>query len=287
MQTLSPTNAWQSPTIGPPNSPIEMLPDRDPDASDDRPERAESEFAATDRSQRDICVILPAGGSGRRFASSDNKVFAALAGIPLWIHTARRLCRSSQVCQLIVAASPTDQPTFRQHLERWPLPRPVEIVDGGRERFDSVRNAIAAVDTDTANWVAIHDAARPLVPTSDIDSVFDAARETGAAILASPLAGSIKRDIGQDCRNVDRRDLWMALTPQVFKLDWIREAYQRHRGYPVTDDAAMVEAMGRPVQLVQGSPANLKITYPDDLAVAEALMQAQTSDAQKNSGATN
>jgi len=219
-----------------------------------------------------VAVVLPAAGSGRRFGDQANKIFAIVAGKPVWVHAAERFTNHPAVGCVTIALSPPDEPTFSQQAARWRLGDRMNIVAGGRERYDSVAAALDAIDDGRIELVAIHDAARPLVPRRDIDNVFAAARRHDAAILATPLTGSLKRVIGEDCRSVDRRDLFVALTPQVFKLDLIRHAYRRHRGFPATDDAQLVGATGHPVHLVVGSADNLKITYPEDLRVARALL---------------
>ena len=154
----------------------------------------------------------------------------------------------------------------------------VAVVVGGAERFDSVRAGIdrlAEID-DAAPWIAVHDAARPLVSAADIDAVILAAAKHRAAILATPVRGTLKRgrDDGQAIATVDRSDLWEALTPQVFATPVLRQAYDRYRGRPVTDDAELVERSGTPVCLVAGSAENLKITRAEDLEIAEAIHRA-------------
>ncbi len=156
------------------------------------------------------------------------------------------------------------------------------MVVGGQQRTDSVQAGLNLLAGDASvQSVAIHDAARPLVSAVDLAAVFAVAQETGAAILACPVSGTIKRDLadGDRCETVDRRGLWIALTPQVFRLGLLIEAYQKHNGRPATDDAQLVERIGHDVALVPGSADNLKITYPEDLLVAEAILARQTKDA--------
>lgn len=223
---------------------------------------------------RSVAVLIPAGGRGNRFGGPRNKIFEIIAGKPVWFHAVERFAVRDDVGQIVIALSEPDQELFRQQCGKFPVRGTVHITTGGDERVDSVRLALDCVtDTDT-QLIAVHDAARPFVPHSDLDAVFAAANETGAAMLAAPLAGSLKRDLNRNASNVDRRDLHVALTPQVFKLDVIRDAYSRHRGYPVTDDAQLVQQSGHAVRLVPGNPANLKITYPDDLAIASAILKA-------------
>jgi len=151
----------------------------------------------------------------------------------------------------------------------------VTLCDGGAERMDSVRSALALVGD--ARLVAIHDAARPLVPDADIASVIAVANQTGAACLAAPVRGTLKRDLGAEggSQTVDRRAIFEALTPQVFQTPILRAAYERWQGRAVTDDAQLVERAGYRVRIVPGSAINLKITQPEDLELAAALMAKQ------------
>lgn len=154
----------------------------------------------------------------------------------------------------------------------------IELVDGGDERTDSVRSGLNRLRDDPAiDLVAIHDAARPLVKTSDLDAVFARADQTGAAILATPVTATVKQSLdgGASCRTVDRSTLWLAQTPQVFRVSVLQTAYAKHRGRPATDDAELVQRIGVAVALVCGSADNLKITHPDDLIVAQAILKSQ------------
>lgn len=230
----------------------------------------------------EVAAILPAGGSGRRFGAAQNKLLAELGGKPLWLHAAERLAAREEVGRLIVPLSPADRETFAERSAEAIARLRIEFVDGGAERVDSVRSGLAALAGDAqTRYVAVHDAARPLVHDEDLSAVFNAAVRSGAAILATPVVGTLKRDLGERrrCVTVDRNDLWVALTPQVFRIDWFRTAYERYRGWPVTDDAQLVERAGYSVSLVPGRADNLKITYPEDLAIAEALLAQQSQDA--------
>jgi 2-C-methyl-D-erythritol 4-phosphate cytidylyltransferase len=149
----------------------------------------------------------------------------------------------------------------------------IQLVNGGAERFESVANALA-LTTSEADFVAVHDAARPCLTAALIDAVFARAVETGAALLAVPVADTIKRDdgAGRVQATVARQGLWLAQTPQVFRRDWLIDAYARRSAFgSVTDDAQLVEAAGHAVHLVPGSNTNLKITTREDIDLAEAI----------------
>jgi len=232
--------------------------------------------------QGSVAAILPAAGSGQRFGSASNKLFAELAGKPLWFHAASRLAASASVARVVLAVSQVDEPVFRNRYASMVEQLRIELVLGGSERTDSVQAGLDHLADDSGiGLVAIHDAARPLVRANDMAAVFAAASQTGAAILATPMPGTVKR--GQlesgGSLTVDRRELWLALTPQVFRVGLLKQAYRKHNGRPATDDAQLVERMGHDVTLVQGSADNLKITYPEDLSVAEAILATQVQQA--------
>jgi 2-C-methyl-D-erythritol 4-phosphate cytidylyltransferase len=154
-----------------------------------------------------------------------------------------------------------------------------EVVDGGPERFDSVANALARVPP-TVDLVAVHDAVRPLGTATLVDAVFAAAARHGAAMPAVPVADTLKRvdpATNRISETIPRAGLWQAQTPQVFRRDWLVEAYARRGelGAAITDDAQLIEAIGHAVVVVPGSPANFKITTKEDLELAEAVLKAR------------
>lgn len=228
-----------------------------------------------------FAVILPAAGRSSRFGGEEKKPFALLDGRAVWLRAAELFVTRPDVCQCVVVVAREDQEAFRARfgaeLARWDI----GVADGGAERFESVANALSRL-TAEAEFVAVHDAARPCTPPARIDAVFARAAETGAALLAVPVADTVKRDDGRGRvqETVPRQELWLAQTPQVFRRDWLEAAYAtRHRvGRDVTDDAQLMEAAGHPVSLVTGSATNLKITTPEDLALAGAILRARQSE---------
>lgn len=234
-----------------------------------------------------FAVVLPAAGSGSRFGDQSNKLFATLAGRPLWTHAAQQFAARDDVAAVWLVVSPADRKKFQSQVSLLTRPEKFRLVIGGRQRSDSVAAALAAISNDSdspATWVAIHDAARPLIRDAEITDVFARAVQTRAAILATPITGTIKRGAhGDRCQTVDRRNMWQAQTPQVFALDLIRQAYASHRGRPATDDAELVERLGHPVALVPGAADNLKITYPEELLIAEALLRSRADSNNENS----
>jgi len=234
-------------------------------------------------------VILPAAGRSSRFCDKhDKKHLAALAGQAVWLHAAKQLLARRDVKQFIVVVSREDREEFDRNFKAHGVLQDVEVCLGGEERFDSIRNALRQVRTDI-DLVAIHDAARPCLAAVWIDRVFSVAAKHQAAILAVPVASTLKRvqanrphwtdrESSADRRmieTVDRTHLWTAQTPQVFQRELLLEAYAAlPLGAPLpTDDAELVERIGKPVTLVEGSPLNLKITTRDDLKLAELILQ--------------
>ena len=153
----------------------------------------------------------------------------------------------------------------------------VTLGHGGAERFESVANALARVGDDV-EFVAIHDAVRPCATPEQVAAVFASAQRHGAALLATRVVDTVKRVEGQTVtETLPREGLWLAQTPQVFRRDWLEDAYARRAelGAAITDDAQLVEAAGRAVVVVEGDATNVKITTKADLALAEAILMAR------------
>ncbi len=219
-------------------------------------------------------VILPAAGSSSRFGQKQKKVFVDLAGRPVWLRTVEHFSNRPDVIQLILVLAEDDIEWFKEKFRPNLAFLDLEIVAGGAQRADSVERGLARVSPE-ADFVAVHDAARPLLAEKWIDRVFAAAIANDAAILATPITSTIKRAAGQQqviAETVPRDHLWAAQTPQVFRTSILRAAYQSRRGFSGTDEAQLVERIGGKVQLVECSAANLKITSPEDLSIAAALL---------------
>ena len=224
-----------------------------------------------------VNAVIVAAGKGERMGTLLPKPFLAVAGVPLLIHTARSLLRSSLITKLIIVIAPEREDLLRDLLNaHGPFSVPVCPAHGGPERQDSVRLGLAALDPE-CEIVVIHDAARPFVTTAMIDRSIAAAAEVGGALVAVPTRDTIKRvdENGTVRETVPRQSLWLAQTPQTFRVPLIREAHARalSEGVVATDDAALLERMGGQVKVVLGDPLNFKITTPDDLRLAEALLE--------------
>lgn len=220
-----------------------------------------------------FAVILPAAGRSSRFNDPwRKKVFIDLQGRPVWQRTAEAFVHRTDVVQTILCISPEDHAWFREKFAACLAFMNVEVVDGGAERADSVQNALARVRPDV-DYVAVHDAARPLIAPAWIDAVFAAATQSGAALLATPIFSTVKRvESGSVVETVDRTQLWTAQTPQVFARSLLEEAYARRAGFLATDEAQLVERIGVRSTIVEGSPLNIKITTPEDLRLAGAML---------------
>ena len=217
-----------------------------------------------------VAVIIPAAGAGRRFRGGENKIFQPLAGRAVFLCTLDAFARRPDVCQIRLVLSRGDMASAQRRHGRELRSMNVELVEGGRTRAHSVRNALGEVCGE-AELICVHDAVRPCLARAWIDAVFHAAERWGAAILACPVQGTLKRIAADHLieRTVPRAGLWQAQTPQVFRKDLLSSAYQGDLG-GVTDDAQLVEAAGHTVRVVPSAPRNLKITTPADLALAEA-----------------
>jgi 2-C-methyl-D-erythritol 4-phosphate cytidylyltransferase len=223
-----------------------------------------------------FAVILPAAGKSSRFHDKHyKKVFAPLDGRAVWLHSAEKFVNRDDVKQVILVISPADMEYFRGKFGANAAILGIEVVEGGRRRSDSVAAALARVSNDM-DYVAVHDAARPCICDEWIDKVFAAAEKHDAAMFAVPVAGTLKR-VGANMQieeTVSRENLWEAQTPQVFRRQLLLDAYAAAGDTSVTDDAQLVEKLGKTVTVVPGSPINLKIATKEDLRLAEKALKA-------------
>lgn len=223
-----------------------------------------------------FAVILPAAGRSSRFKDKNyKKPYAPLANRAVWLHSAERFINRADVVQTILVISAEDRDYFNFKFSSNVAILGIEVVLGGKERADSVEAALAHVKPE-AEYVCIHDAARPCLADEWVDRIFEAGVKSGAAIYAIPIAGTIKR-VGSDNtiqETVPRQGLWEAQTPQVFRRDWLLDAYAHRQGFQGTDEAQMLERAGRKVTIVPGSPINLKIATKEDLRLAEQALKA-------------
>jgi len=220
-------------------------------------------------------VILPAAGQSRRFHDKAyKKPFAPLGGRAVWLHAAEKFLDRPDVKQTILVINAEDREFFDMKFGANIAIMGVDVIEGGKERSDSVQRALERVKSDI-QFVAVHDAARPCIAAPWIDDVFNAAARDGAAILATPVQATLKRVDPQKhiSETVSRDALWEAQTPQVFRRELLIEAYAKRGSSSLTDDAQLVERLGHAVTVVPCSPLNLKITTRDDLKLAEQVLK--------------
>jgi 2-C-methyl-D-erythritol 4-phosphate cytidylyltransferase len=207
------------------------------------------------------------------------KQFRLLGGLPLLVHSLR-VFQSSPVIDAVILAVPEADVRYcrTEIVASHGFTKVSHVIAGGKERQDSVRHALAAVD-ESVNLVVIHDAVRPCLTDTMVRQVVEAAAADGAAIIALPVRDTVKQ-VGGDRlieRTIDRKPLWLAQTPQAFRRDWLLEAHRKAQTEELaaTDDAFLVEWMGHPVRVVEGSGENIKITRPEDLVIAEAILASR------------
>lgn len=218
--------------------------------------------------------MVVAAGSGRRLGMSTPKAFVMLAGMPMFEHSLKAFSKTGLVGQLVLVIPPGRRLNRGALVKRYP--KLLSVVRGGRERTDSVRAGLAAVPPRTG-LVLVHDAARPLASPRDIEAVVRAARRHGAAILAEPMADTVKRvDRGLVRATLNRRLLWRAQTPQGFRRRLLERCHDL-AGSSATDDSSLAEGLGAKVAVVPASGPNFKITTRTDLEIAACLLQKKRS----------
>ena len=221
---------------------------------------------------RDVAIVIPAGGIGRRLGGRTPKQFLRLGRTSILATTVRHFVRHPEVATVVVAAPAEYLDRTRRALAGVRGPARVQIVPGGAERQESVWLGLNAVP-DSAAIIAVHDAVRPFIDRPLVDRVIASAREKGAAICALPIAETVKRVHDAMVEStVDRRGLWAVQTPQAFRAALLREAHDKARRdtFLGTDDAMLVERIGHPVAVVSGLAENVKITTAEDLRRARA-----------------
>lgn len=224
-------------------------------------------------------AIIAAAGTGSRMASDRPKQFLQLAGTPIIFHTLKPFELCDSIHEVIVVLPAEDSAEFLAQAGKHGVRKLARVVPGGATRADSVKRGLQAIRSATAEIVAVHDGVRPFVTVEEIDNTVAAARRDGAAILARPATDTIKLvENNAIVKTLDRRSLRQALTPQCFRYELLRRAYdQVDVNDPLlTDESALVERLGQPVTVVEGSTRNIKITTRLDLLLAEALLKAST-----------
>jgi 2-C-methyl-D-erythritol 4-phosphate cytidylyltransferase len=225
-----------------------------------------------------VYAVVPAAGHGLRMGAAIPKQYLLLNGRSVLEHTLERLARHPRIERVVVAIAEDD---VRFDAMRDNLPESVVAVRGGVERCHSVLAGLDWLSTrvPAEAWIMVHDAARPCLRASDIDRMLHDLEETSGGILASPVRDTLKRCDADDrvTETVDRRSMWHALTPQMFRLQALLSAIEAAvaDGIVVTDEAQAMELQGVMPKVIPGHGDNVKISYPEDLALAELILQAQ------------
>ena len=219
-------------------------------------------------------AIIAAAGAGTRMVSDRPKQFLLLAGTPIIFHTLKVFEQCESIHEVIVVLPAEESAGFLSMAGKMGLRKVARVAPGGATRAESVKRGLVSIRAATAEIVAVHDGVRPFVTVEEISNTVAAAQTDGAAILVAPVTDTIKHvSDGSVVRTLDRGGLRRALTPQCFRYELLREAYQRAdvNDPSLTDESALVEQLGHRVSVVEGSARNIKITTPEDIVVAEAF----------------
>lgn len=222
-------------------------------------------------------AIIPAGGAGRRMGNGTPKQYLPMAGIPIIVHTLQAFQRSPVVDEIFLVVPEGDVPEVRQEIvERHGLAKVSLVLPGGKERQDSVRNALQQV-SDEHGIVVVHDGVRPFVSGDLISRAVETAREFGAATVGVPVRDTVKEVTAEGWvkKTVIREGLWLTQTPQAFRRPIIIDAYEKAgaEGFYGTDDASLVERTGITVRMIPGDCNNIKVTTPEDLLWGELVIR--------------
>ncbi|MBD2499103.1 2-C-methyl-D-erythritol 4-phosphate cytidylyltransferase [Anabaena azotica] len=225
-------------------------------------------------------LLIPAAGVGKRMGSDRNKLLLEVRSQTILAWTLLAAQAADQISWIGIISQPIDWPDFKSILANLPLTKPVELIIGGSTRQESVYNGLQALPT-AAEQVLIHDGARCLVTPDLLNSCAQAIRQCSGLIAAVPVKDTIKvvDESGIIQSTPDRSHLWAAQTPQGFNVELLKQCHAEgvRQGWEVTDDAALFEKCGIEVRIVQGEETNLKITTPQDLAIAEFILTSRSS----------
>lgn len=237
-----------------------------------------------------VFVVIPAAGLGTRMSSpasglkSKSKQFFELQGTPILIHTLRKFDESPLVSEIVVALRSNETAGFQSMIAREKFRKPIRVVEGGEHRQNSVANALRSLKAADDDIVLVHDAVRPFVDQDTITSVVEGVKKYGAAIAGIPAIDTVKQvdrtaDGAVVVATVPREKMVLAQTPQGFRFDLIRKAFDEALAdeFVGTDEASLIERSGGTVHVVMGSPRNIKITTPADLDLAELYISKNES----------
>ncbi|MFS0906750.1 2-C-methyl-D-erythritol 4-phosphate cytidylyltransferase [Priestia aryabhattai] len=218
-------------------------------------------------------IIVLAAGQGKRMKAGRNKQFLTIQNVPLIIHTLQKFEQDPWCSGIVLVVNEKEVEIFKELLTEYPIQKVQSLTVGGDERQHSVYNGLKSLKQ--AQMVLIHDGARPFVQQNTIHELVEKAASDKAAVLAVPVKDTIKRvEQGTVIETVERSSLWAIQTPQAFLFDVVMDAHEKAKTneYLGTDDASLVEKAGRKVSIVEGNYDNIKLTTPEDLLYAEAIL---------------
>ncbi|MED1558188.1 2-C-methyl-D-erythritol 4-phosphate cytidylyltransferase [Bacillus paramycoides] len=221
-------------------------------------------------------LIIPAAGQGKRMGAGKNKLFLLINEVPIIVHTLRAFEKDKACKSIIMAINEEERPYFEELMQKYPVEKQVQFIQGGVERQDSVYNALQHVSG--VGYVLVHDGARPFVTNKMVQDVLTSAEKHGASICAVPVKDTVKK-VEQNVvvETIERSLLKAVQTPQGFSVPLLLEAHRSAKKscFLGTDDASLVERIGKQVGVVEGSYYNIKVTTPEDLLIAESFLQVQ------------
>ncbi len=217
-------------------------------------------------------AIIVAGGSGTRMGSIVPKQFLSVNGLPVLMHTLLAFYNSASKPEVILALNADFHDYWRQLCNTHNFDVPHTLVVGGETRFHSVKTAFETI-TDTESLIAVHDAVRPLILSSLIDAAYMQAADKGNAIVAVKCRDSVRQIKRDTSSSLKRDEIFLVQTPQTFQYAQLKAAYLQAYKDTFTDDASVVESAGCDIHLIEGDHQNIKITFPEDIAIAELLLK--------------
>jgi 2-C-methyl-D-erythritol 4-phosphate cytidylyltransferase len=216
-------------------------------------------------------AIIVAGGTGSRMQGEVPKQFMLLCGKAVIFYSIEAFIKYDPVIQIILVIHPDYIELWEKLVTEFNISSPYQLAIGGKTRFDSVKNGLKLIDSE--GFVAIHDAARPVIDQDFLHQIFSVAEQTGSAVPGIALDDTIRRIDGDTSHQLDRTFLRAIQTPQIFRVSELQRAYEQLYQPIFTDDASVMQSAGFAVQLADGRPGNIKITHYQDIALAEALLE--------------
>jgi len=224
-----------------------------------------------------VVALIPTAGSGKRVGSEVPKQFLEIQGKPVIIYTLEKFDRCSLIDDVILIVPLEHVRLAEEVIAKWCIQKVGNVIAGGKERQDSVQNGLDCLPEDV-EIVVVHDGVRPFVSVEKISEVVESVRKWGGAVLALPVKDTVKKArMGWVEETLDRRTIWSVQTPQAFRIDWMKEGYEKAKQeeFYATDDSTLIERLGCRVALIMGEEKNIKITTPADIQLAEMFVDQE------------